>query len=114
MRVPILVAILGLAASGCFLEELDAAQEQLDRYGPGGAKRAAESAEAPAAGDEDAGPGVVARLRAWWDERSDAGTEDAEDGRTRQVSPIVRCEVDGEPRFMLLSECQTLGGRVLP
>ena len=96
----ILAALLG---SGCFaLDEIDAGNKEMDRYG---GKQKGGTAEAAAAKDE--APSPAERARQWWDKARtlEPRSEDAK-------SDIVSCKLDGAVRFMSQSDCQNSGGRI--
>jgi hypothetical protein len=88
---------------GCFaLDEIDAGQKEMDRYG---GKAPAATAEAKAAEGEQLSP--AERARQWWDKARtfEPRSEDAK-------SDIVSCKVDGTVRFMSQADCHNSGGRV--
>ena len=88
---------------GCFvLDEIDAGQKEMDRYGgkPTGAT-------AEAASSKEKEPSPAERARQWWDKARtfEPRSEDAK-------SDIVSCKLDGAIRFMSQADCQNSGGRV--
>jgi hypothetical protein len=86
---------------GCFvLDEIDAGQREMDRYGSKG--KGAATAEAAAKEKE---PSPAERARQWWDKARtfEPRSEDAK-------SDIVSCRVGGAIRFMSQVDCQNSGG----
>jgi hypothetical protein len=99
-----LVLILAAAlCSGCFvLDEIDAGQKEMDRYG---SKGKGATAEAAAAKEKE--PSPAERAREWWNKARtfEPRSEDAK-------SDIVSCKVDGSIRFTSQADCQNSGGRI--
>jgi hypothetical protein len=99
-----LVLILAAAlCSGCFvLDEIDAGQKEMDRYGSKGKGATAEAAVA-----KEKEPSPAERARDWWNKARtfEPRSEDAK-------SDIVSCKVDGSIRFTTQADCQNSGGRV--
>lgn len=88
---------------GCFvLDEIDAGQREMDRYG---SKGKGATAEAAAAKEQE--PSPAQRAREWWNKARtfEPRSEDAK-------SDIVSCKVDGSIRFTNEADCQNSGGRV--
>lgn len=97
------VILISALCWGCFaLDEIDAGNKEMDRYG---GKNKAATAEAKAAKDEE--PSPAERARQWWDKARtfEPRSEDAK-------SDIVSCKVGGAVRFMSQIDCQNSGGRV--
>jgi hypothetical protein len=102
MRV-LAAIVASLLCFGCFaLDEIDAGQKEMDRYGNKGKP----SGDAPAAGKaETATP--EERAKQWWNSaRTFSPRED--DAK----SDVVQCKVAGKLRFMSQADCQNSGGRV--
>jgi hypothetical protein len=103
MRVLVLIVALTLCG-GCFvLDEIDAGQKEMDRYG---GRNKAKAGEAAAKSEEE--PSPAQRARAWWDKARTItpGSDDAK-------SDIVSCKLGGATRFMSQIDCQNSGGRVV-
>ena len=97
------VILASVVSWGCFaLDEIDAGNKEMDRYG---GKSKGATAEATAAKDKQ--PSPAERAREWWDKARtfEPRSEDAK-------SDIVSCKVDGAVRFMSQSDCQNSGGRI--
>lgn len=121
-RLPIAL-LAALLTSGCFaLDEIDQGQEVMEQH-YGKAREAKEAAEAaksgkplPAAKPED--PGVLARVRGWWDAKSAQGGG-GKSGAAQDSGPpphpddvLVRCKVGSTTQFMRKFDCQLRGGKV--
>ena len=101
-----LLALLGLAP-GCFVfDEIDKGQELMKQHRPPAAEPAS-AEQTGAAQDEDEGPGLIARLRAFWDEK----TAPREPERSADDS-IVTCELSDGSTLTYESDCLSRGGRV--
>jgi len=97
------VILAATLCSGCFaLDEIDAGQKEMDRYG---GKPAGATAEATASKEKE--PSPAERARQWWDKARtfEPRSEDAK-------SDIVSCKLDGTIRFTSQTDCQNSGGRV--
>jgi hypothetical protein len=97
------VILISTLCWGCFaLDEIDAGNKEMDRYG---GKNKGTTTEAKAAKDEE--PSPAERAREWWNKARtlEPRSEDAK-------SDIVSCKVDGAIRFMSQADCQNSGGRV--
>jgi hypothetical protein len=103
-----LAAALGLS-TGCYVfDELDNGQKILKQYGgqTPHAQPAAPAAE-PAEEPKDEGPGLLARLEAFWEKKREAPEP--------QRSPddgIVTCRLGGETTFTYRSDCLSRGGQI--
>jgi len=98
------VILISTLCWGCFaLDEIDAGNREMDRYGSKDKKGA--TADAKASKDKE--PTAAERARQWWDSARtfEPRSEDAK-------SDIVSCKVDGTIRFTSQKDCQTSGGRV--
>jgi hypothetical protein len=87
---------------GCFvLDEIDAGQKEMDRWGSKG--KGGATAEAAAKEEK---PSPAQRAREWWNKARtfEPRSEDAK-------SDIVSCKVDGKIRFTSQADCQNSGGR---
>jgi hypothetical protein len=111
----LLVAVLAL---GCFaLDEIDQGQEVMDKH-YGHARKEKEKAAAPApAADAKEDPGVVARVRSWWEKKQAEGgggsSSPADSGPPPHPDDVlVRCKVGGTTQFMRKFDCQLRGGKV--
>ncbi len=84
------------------LDEIDAGQKEMDRYG---GKGKGATAEAAAAKEKE--PSPAERAREWWNKARtfEPRSEDAK-------SDIVSCKVDGSIRFTTEADCQNSGGRI--
>src|SRR5262245_52607067 len=104
-----LVAALGLS-TGCFVfDEIDKGQQIMKQHS---GHRAAPAPAESAAADEgaeaaDEGPGLLARIQAFWTR----SREDAEPERSPDDG-IVTCEVSGDTTFTYESDCLSRGGRI--
>ena len=103
-----LVAALALP-TGCFVfDEIDKGQKIMEKHSGRGAHHASEDeAPAPEAG-EDEGPGLIARVKAFWEEAR------AEDEPERSADDsIITCELsDGGTTFTYESDCLSRGGEI--
>lgn len=98
------VLLASLACAGCFaLDEIDAGQKEMDRYG---GKKPAGGAEAPAAKSDT--PSPQERMKQWWNSARTL-TPREDDAK----SDVVSCKLGGATRFMSQSDCQNSGGRVV-
>jgi hypothetical protein len=93
--------------TGCFVfDEIDQGRKLMEKH----SSRARAEAAAPvaAATPEERGPGLLARVQTFIEERRQAAApeRDPEDG-------IVRCEVEDGTTFTRESDCLSRGGRVL-
>lgn len=108
MRASLAAALLALAAlglPGCWaLEELDRAEQEMDRYSAQRAERTPAAVPGPAAAEEE-GPGIVERVRDWWREARPRPSRP--DGPTE---PIVACRLPAGLRFTHRSDCLARGG----
>ena len=104
-----LAAALGLS-TGCFVfDEIDKGQQIMkqhsghhpERQAPDSAPEGAEPAQ------EDEGPGLLARIQAFWDQRH----EKAEPERSPDDA-IVTCDLGGDTTFTYQSDCLSRGGRI--
>ena len=103
-----LVAALALS-TGCFVfDEIDKGQQIMKQHGGHHAAPApAESAAADEGAEPDEGPGLLARIQAFWSKsREDAAPERSPD------DGIVTCEVSGDTTFTYESDCLSRGGRI--
>jgi hypothetical protein len=104
-RAATLIALLAsLLWSGCFaLDEIDAGQKEMDRYG---SKGTGTPAEAAAAKEKEASP--AERAKQWWNSARtfEPRSEDAK-------SDIVSCKVEGDIRFTTQADCQNAGGKII-
>jgi len=103
-----LVAALGLS-TGCFVfDEIDKGQQIMKQHSgrhPEPEHAESDAAEAEAAADE--GPGLLARIQAYWDEkRAPRAPERSED------DDIVTCELGDGTTFTYHSDCLSRGGRI--
>ncbi len=103
MRV-LAVILASVVFAGCFaLDEIDAGQKEMDRYGTKG--KAGGGASPAGKTEEKASP--QERMRQWWDSaRTFTPRED--DAK----SDVVSCKLGGAVRFMRQADCQNSGGRV--
>ena len=106
-RTPLaLAALLGLS-TGCFVfDEIDKGQKIMKQYGgqtPHAQAAPAETAEP----QEEEGPGLLARLEAFWEKKREAPEPErsADDG-------IVTCQLAGSTTFTYQSDCLSRGGRI--
>ena len=103
-----LVVALGLS-TGCFVfDELDKGQEimkQQSGHPPAASQDASEAGEPGEA--EDEGPGLLARLQAYWDEKR--APREAERSADDE---IVSCDFGGGTTLTYHSDCLSRGGRV--
>jgi hypothetical protein len=103
-----LVAALGLS-TGCFVfDEIDKGQQIMKQYsGHHPEAQAADSEAGEAEPAEDEGPGLLARIQAFWDERR----EESEPERSPD-DEIVTCDLGGDTTFTYQSDCLSRGGRI--
>lgn len=102
MRALITIAV-SLLCFGCFaLDEIDAGQKEMDRYGAKGKS----GSEAPAAEKAEAATPEQQKQHWWSSARTFSPREDD------SKSDVVQCKVAGKTRFMSLGDCQNSGGRV--
>ena len=103
-----LVAALGLS-TGCFVfDEIDKGQQIMKQHsGHRPTPAPAESPSADDGGDAEEGPGLLARIQAFWSR----SREGAEPERSADDA-IVTCEVGGDTTFTYESDCLSRGGRI--
>jgi hypothetical protein len=106
-----LLAVLALAP-GCYaLDEIDQGRAMMKKHSAGlrpegVTPRAPEAAPQAAEAEEDAGPGLLARVQAFWAERTQR--------QPAERSPddeIVHCELASGTTFTYESDCLSRGGR---
>jgi hypothetical protein len=100
------VILAAILFSGCFaLDEIDAGQKEMDRYGAKGKGTTTEAAAKDAA--KEKAPSPAERARQWWNNARtfEPRSDDAK-------SDIVSCKIDGGIRFTTETDCQNSGGRV--
>jgi hypothetical protein len=111
MRVRLALALLLTAALGCsFVEELDKANAEMDRYSPTARREAEAKAAAQASAATDAAnapskekPSV--KLGEWWKNARTIGSGPKD-------ASIVKCTVGGSVQFMRVHDCEMRGGTV--
>jgi hypothetical protein len=111
MRAPALL-LVALLASGCFVfDELDTAHKTMDELSGGPAHKAEPEPPAGGGGEAD-GPGLLARVQAWWTSQGAGPSRSEDDGPERNPEDVpVRCEVDGRSVFTHKFDCLARGGR---
>jgi hypothetical protein len=103
-----LAAALGLS-TGCFVfEEIDQGREIMKRHSGQSTRRAAAApTQAADPEPEAAGPGLLARVQAFLEERFE------DEGPERDPSDeIVTCDLEDGLAFTYASDCLSRGGRV--
>jgi hypothetical protein len=108
------LALIGLAtalglSTGCFVfDEIDKGQAIMKQHSgrhPEREHAESDAAEAEEAADE--GPGLLARVKAYWDEkRSPSEPERSDDDH------IVTCELGDDTTLTYHSDCLSRGGRI--
>jgi hypothetical protein len=110
-----LLAAAGLA-SGCFvIDEINAGQEIMDQHRPHGKK--AEEDAAKTGSPEDSSPGLVARVKDWWDGLGpeSGGATPRDSGPPPHPDNVLgRCDLGGSLTFMRKFDCQRKGGSFKP
>ena len=103
-----LVAALGLS-TGCFVfDEIDKGQQIMKQHsGHAAERKAAESAEEAAPVEEDEGPGLLARIQAFWEQRNEESAPERSPD-----DEIVTCDLGGDTTFTYQSDCLSRGGRI--
>ena len=90
----------------------------MDKHADKDKRRAQEEqkAQEEALKRQQEGPGLVARLRGWWDARQDKqGPVDDDTGPPPHPDDVLgRCEVGGSTQFLRKFDCQIRGGRFKP
>ena len=107
MRPLILTLALLLLAGpnlGCFvLDELDAGEKEMARYGKNKKKPEEPVAAQPDEESQENLPSYQDQLNQWWGEARSLDVQDIDDS-------IVRCQLDGTAQFMSRDDCESRGG----
>ena len=110
LLAPLALAAALALATGCFVfDEIDKGKQIMDQHS-GRTKHVPQAAAAPEEADEaeDESPGLLARMKAFWEESraEDEPERSADDG-------IITCELsDGGTTFTYESDCLSRGGQV--
>jgi hypothetical protein len=108
-----IASLLAIAATGCFLNEIDNAQNPANFSAPGGkavaksAGAAEPGAEKPKAGATPAGAAAKPAAPsgdAWWRTASSVTSEEGD-------SSITSCALGGRSEFMQREDCLARGGK---
>ena len=106
LRSSAIALSLALAlCTGCFVfDEIDQGREEMRRHSGRQAHRAA-AAEPEAPEEEDEGPGLIARVQAFFEEK----TEDSAPERSPD-DEIITCDLGESLTFTYESDCLARGG----
>jgi len=113
VALALLVSVLALA-SGCYaFDEIDQGRAYMKKHSAGLRPDGVPATAAEASpGDDEAelaaGPGLLARAKAFWDERTQPGPVERPEG-----DAIVGCELADSTTFTYESDCLSRGGRPL-